>query len=152
MEHNGYVFFFKMGFLSMITVYVPQGPGTGNQFIDSTRILVLLIKTSSPAEFTKITEECKGTFGRKYIHCRTLAVYSLKPKQEQKQEATDLMKDFDFKTSGVDAILKKLFDVVSAVTSMAFVVTVPFDVWSLNREKITAIIDKNDDVFKTRYI
>ena len=134
------------------TVYIPEGPRTGGHFIDCTRILLLVIQTSSPDEFTKITEECKRTFGRKYICCRTLAGYSLKPKQEQKQEATDLLKDFDFKTSGVEAILKKLFDVVSAVTSMAFVVTVPFDVWSLNREKITAIIDKNDDVFKTRYI
>lgn len=142
---NGISFF---GF----TVFIPEGPKTGGQFIDSTRILVLVLQTSSPDEFTKIIEKCKGTFGRKYIHCSPLTVYSLKPKQEQKQEATDLLKDFDFKTSGVDTILKKLFDVVSAVTSMAFVVTIPFNVWSLNRDKITAVIDKDYDVFKTQHI
>ena len=111
-----------------------------------------MIQTSSPDEFIKITEECTGTFGLKYICCRTLAGYSLKPKQEQNEEATDLLKDFDFKTSGVEAILKKLLDVVSAVTSLAFVVTIPSDVWSLNREKITAIIDKDYHVFKSHYI
>ena len=114
---------------------------------------MLVLRTSSKtSEINKITKDCKGTFGQKYICCRTLAGYSLKPKQEQNEEATDLLKDFHFKTSGVDAILKKLFDVVSAVTSMAFVVTIPFDVWSLNRKKITAVIDQDDDVFKTRYI
>ena len=133
----------------MFTVYIPEGPRTGGQFIDSTRILVLVLQTSSPDEFTKIIEKCKGTFGQKYISCRTLAYFL---KHKQKQEATDLLKDFDFKTSGVEAILAKLFDVVSAVTSMAFVVAIPFDVWSLNREEITAVIEKYYDVIKTHYI
>nr|XP_022318576.1 uncharacterized protein LOC111121537 isoform X2 [Crassostrea virginica] len=136
-------------------VYVPEGPRTEGKFIDSTRILVLVLQTSSP-EINKIIEESKKTFGWKYMHCRKLAIYCLKHKheweQENAQETTHPLKDFDFKTSGVEAILAKLFDVVSAVTSMAFVVTIPSNVWSLNREKITAIIDKDCDVFNTQHI
>ena len=116
---------------------------------------MLVLQTSSP-EITKIIEESKKTFGLKYMYCRILALYCLKHKheweQENAQETTHPLKDFDFKTSGVEAILAKLFDVVSAVTSMAFVVTIPSDVWSLNRSKITAIIDKDCDVFNIQHI
>ena len=137
------------------TVYIPEGPRTEGHFIDCTRILVLVLQTSSP-EINKIVEESKKTFGFKYKYCRKLAIYCLIHKheweQENAQETTHPLKDFDFKISGVEAILAKLFDVVSAVTSMAFVVTIPSDVWSLNRLKITAIIDKDCDVFNIQHI
>lgn len=49
-----------------------------------------------------------------------------------------LVKDFDFMSASVEEILKKLLAVVAAVdTRVAFVVAVPLETWSLNRENIS---------------
>nr|XP_022320214.1 uncharacterized protein LOC111122632 isoform X4 [Crassostrea virginica] len=128
-----------------IQIYIPGGPGTGSQFNDSTRILVLV---TSSSEITKHMEEAaRATFGRKYIYCQTLALFL---ERMHEQETTYLWDDFHLNTSDVEAILRKLRDVVS-VTSIPFVVTVPLDLWSSNRKKCTSIIDKHV-VFKTQYI
>ena len=129
----------------MLTVYIPGGPGTGSQFTNSTRILVLV--TSSPESRKQREEAASATFGRKYVYCKTLAFYL---ESMQEQETTHLFKDLHLKTSDVEAILRKLRDVVS-VTSIPFVVTVPIDLWCSNREKCTTIIE-NNVVFKSQYI
>ena len=131
--------------LVVLTVYIPGGPGTGSQFNDSTRILVLV--TSSPEIRKHVEEAARATFGRKYVYCKTLTFFL---GSMQEQETTHLFKDLHLKTSDVEAILRKLRDVVS-VTSNPFVVTVPLDLWSSNREKCTSIIE-NDVVFKSQYI
>ena len=128
------------------SVFIPEGPKTDGQFIDSIQILLLVFQKASP-EITKLMEESEETFGRKYIYCRTLAYFL---KHKQKQEATNLLKDFDFKTSGVEAILKKLCE-VALLTNMPFVVTIPFEIWTSNREKITSVTNK-DLIFKTKHI
>lgn len=51
-----------------------------------------------------------------------------------------LVKDFDFKSASLEEILKKLLAVVAAVeTRVAFVVAVPLETWSLNRENISQV-------------
>lgn len=65
-----------------------------------------------------------------------------------------LLKDFDFKTASVEEILEKLLGVVAVVeTRVAFVVVMPLETWSLNREHIVKIVDGvGKFIFKTVFV
>lgn len=65
-----------------------------------------------------------------------------------------LLKNFDFKIAKVEEILEKLLGVVAAVeTRVAFVVAMPLETWSLNRENIAKIVDGNGKlILKTAFV
>ena len=50
MPFSVYIFSNGISFFDF-TVYIPEGPGTGGEFIETTRIIVLVLQTSSPDEF-----------------------------------------------------------------------------------------------------
>lgn len=65
-----------------------------------------------------------------------------------------LLKNFDFKIAKVEEILEKLLGVVAVVeTRVAFVVAMPLETWSLNRENIAKIVDGNGKlILKTAFV
>lgn len=65
-----------------------------------------------------------------------------------------LLKNFDFKIAKVEEILDKLLGVVAVVeTRVAFVVAMPLETWSLNRENIAKIVDGNGKlILKTAFV
>lgn len=132
-------------------MYVASGPSLPHKTeqIDAPQIL-LLVQTSTLAK-KQIDDHAKKTFGSKYLYCSAMLYYQ---KHKQEEQASVLLKDFDFKTASVEEILKKLLAVVAAVdTRVAFVVAVPLETWSLNRENISQVKDGDKMLIcKTLYV
>lgn len=110
----------------------------------------MLVQTSL-LEKKQIDEYAKETFGSKYVYCWTMLYYQ---KHKQEEQASVLLKDFDFKTASVEEMLEKLLGVVAVVeTKVAFVVAMPLETWSLNREHIAKILDGDEKfIFKTAFV
>lgn len=132
-------------------MYVASGPNLPRKAEQSDAPQILLLVRKNPLEKKQIDEHAKRVFGRKYVFCWKMSHY-----QQHKQEelASMLVKDFDFKSASVEEILKKLLAVVAAVdTRVAFVVAVPLETWSLNRENISQV-EGGDKMFicKTEFV
>lgn len=65
-----------------------------------------------------------------------------------------LLKNFDFKTASVEEVLRKLLAVIAVVEiRVAFVVAMPLETWSLNRENIAKIEDGDGKlIFQTAFV
>lgn len=132
-------------------MYVASGPSLPHKTeqIDAPQIL-LLVQTSTLAK-KQIDDHAKKTFGSKYLYCSAMLYYQ---KHKQEEQASVLLKDFDFKTASVEEILKKLLAVVAVVeTRVAFVVVMSLDTWKLVREDISQV-EKSDEMLicKTLYV
>lgn len=132
-------------------MYVASGPSLPHKTeqIDAPQIL-LLVQTSTLAK-KQIDDHAKNTFGSKYLYCSAMLYYQ---KHKQEEQASVLLKDFDFKTASVEEILKKLLAVVAVVeTRVAFVVVMSLDTWKLVREDISQV-EKSDEMLicKTLYV
>lgn len=105
----------------------------------------------NPLEKIKIDEHAKKAFGSKYLYCWTMLYYQ---KHKQEEQASVSLKDFDFKTVSVEEILEKLLAVVAVVeTRVLFVVAMPLETWTLNRENIAKIKDGDEKlIFKTAFV
>lgn len=120
-------------------VYVASGPNLLRKAEQSDAPQILLLVRKNPLEKKQIDEHAERVFGRKYVFCWKMSHYQ---QHKQEEQASMLVKDFDFKSASVEEILKKLLAVVAAVeTRVAFVVAVPLETWSLNRENISQVKD-----------
>lgn len=132
-------------------VYVASGPNLSRKAEQSDAPQILLLVQKNPLEKKQIDEHAKRVFGRKYVFCWKMSHYQ---QHKQEEQASMLVKDFDFKSASVEEILKKLLAVVAAVeTRVAFVVAVPLETWSLNRENISQV-EGGDKMFicKTEFV
>lgn len=132
-------------------VYVASGPNLPRKAEQSDAPQILLLVRKNPLEEKQIDEHAKRVFGRKYVFCWTMSHYQ---QHKQEEQASMLVKDFDFKSASLEEILKKLLAVVAAVeTRVAFVVAVPLETWSLNRENISQV-EGGDKMFicKTEFV
>lgn len=113
-------------------MYVASGPNLPRAAEQSNAPQVLMLVQTSPLEKKQVDEHAKKAFDKKF--CVLLDnVYYQKHKQEE--QASVLLRDFDFKTASVEKILNKLLAVVAAIeTRVAFVVVMSLDTWKLNKE------------------
>ena len=134
-----------------MTVYIVEGSCSEETLLtEHTRILLLVpLNPDKTTEMARINEEAKLTFAIRDLKCETLSCFL---QHNRKHEASVHLRTFDFATSGLEAIIRKLRDVVSsAETRSTFVVTVPLYIWSPDRKTIMSI-SQADSIFKITYI
>ncbi|XP_052681170.1 uncharacterized protein LOC128161798 isoform X2 [Crassostrea angulata] len=132
-------------------VYVASGPNLPRKAEQSDAPQILLLVQKNPLEKKQIDEHANRVFGSEYVFCWTMSYYQ---KHKREEQASVLVKDFDFKSASLEEILKKLLAVVAAVeTRVAFVVAVPLETWSLNRENISQVkVGDNMLICKTEFV
>lgn len=96
----------------------------------------MLIQTSTLGK-KQINDHAQEAFGSECVFCWKMFYYQ---KHKQEEQASVLLKDFNFNTASVEEILEKLLAVIAVVeTRVAFVVAMPLETWSLKRENIKKI-------------
>lgn len=137
--------------MNFILVYVACGPNLPRKAEQSDAPQILLLVRKNPLEKKQIDEHAKRVFGSEYVFCWTTFYYQ---QHKQEEQASVLLKNFDFKTASVEEILKKLLAVIAVVElRVAFVVAMPLETWSLNRENIAKIEDGDGKlIFQTAFV
>lgn len=132
-------------------VYVASGPNLPRKAEQSDAPQILLLVRKNPLEKKQIDEHAKKVFGSEYVFCWKMFYYQ---QHKQEEQASVLLKNFDFKTASVEEILKKLLAVIAVVEiRVAFVLAMPLETWSLNRETIAKIEDGDGKlIFQTAFV
>ncbi|XP_065940944.1 uncharacterized protein [Magallana gigas] len=132
-------------------VYVASGPNLPRKAEQSDAPQILLLVRKNPLEKKQIDEHAKRVFGSEYVFCWKMFYYQ---QHKQEEQASVLLKNFDFKTASVEEILKKLLAVIAVVEiRVAFVLAMPLETWSLNRENIAKIEDGDGKlIFQTAFV
>lgn len=137
--------------MNFILVYVASGPNLPRKAEQSDAPQILLLVRKNPLEKKQIDEHAKRVFGSEYVFCWKMFYYQ---QHKQEEQASVLLKNFDFKTASVEEVLRKLLAVIAVVEiRVAFVVTMPLETWSLNRENIAKIEDGDGKlIFQTAFV
>lgn len=132
-------------------VYVASGPNLPRKAEQSDAPQILLLVRKNPLEKKQIDEHAKRVFGSEYVFCWKMFYYQ---QHKQEEQASVLLKNFDFKTASVEEVLRKLLAVIAVVEiRVAFVVAMPLETWSLNRENIAKIEDGDGKlIFQTAFV
>ncbi|XP_061178036.1 uncharacterized protein LOC133186754 isoform X2 [Saccostrea echinata] len=116
---------------------------------NSVRVLVLVL--NKPINKMEMDSKAKETFGPKYHYCWTLSYYQ---NHKQKENVSLFPQNFDFQTVRVKEIFEMIRDVVTKnEVDINFVITMPWSVWSAQRDELSPFLDenKNQIYFKREY-